>query len=300
MTSSRKTISAFAPAKINLLLAVTGVRTDGFHDLISLVAPISLGDTLSATRAEADSLRCNAPGVPTDASNLVLRTVQRFRASVPACPTLAWTLEKSVPHGAGLGGGSSDAAAALKILNEFCGNPLNAEQLCGLAAELGSDVPLFLKGRPVIMRGRGERVETLPEAACAQLLKLRFLIFKPAFGVSTAEAYGTMKQNAPHDYVSAESTEAQLRGWLSEPETAPLPLANNMEQAVFRKHLALPALFRKLRECHGLDPHMSGSGSACFAKISDSTNLPAVEQTVREAWGTGAFICPVKIAETLP
>lgn len=291
-------ISLFAPAKINLLLAVTGTRADGFHALTSLVAPISLGDTLHGTLsdAEKDSLKCSVPGVPTDNSNLVLRASELFRENVPACPPIDWTLEKRVPHGAGLGGGSSDAAAALKILNSFCDNVLTPEKLHSLASRLGSDVPLFLNNAPVIMRGRGELIEALPASAIAALHRLRFLLFKPAFGVSTADAYRAMKQNAPHDYVSEENAETLLHDWLSAPEKNSVPLFNNMERAVFRKHLALPTLFSVLRERHRISSHMSGSGSACFAQIQPETDVPAITRTIRAAWGESAFICPVQIA----
>lgn len=295
MTTRKNTFSAFAPAKINLFLAITGTRPDGFHALVSLVAPVSLGDTLSASVAETDSLACPTPGVPTDASNLVCRATALFRERVPACPPISWTLEKNVPHGAGLGGGSSDAAAALKILNEICGHPLDDKTLAGIAAQLGSDVPLFLEGKPVVMRGRGECIAALPESAVESLRKRRFLIFKPHFGVATAEAYRAMKQNAPRDYTPESEAETRLNAWLSNSENTPLPLFNNMERAVFRKHLALPALFAILREQHALDPHMSGSGSACFAEISENTDLPAITSHVRNAWGESAFIQAVKV-----
>ena len=293
VTISQTTFSANAPAKINLLLAITGLRPDGFHSLVSLVTPISLCDTLAGAPADSDSLSCDTPGVPTDDSNLVCRATRLFREQVPACPPIAWTLKKAIPHGAGLGGGSSDAASALMQLNAFCGHPLDAATMNALAAQLGSDVPLFLGNTPLIMRGRGEAVEFLPENAVRCLCKHRFLLFKPAFGVSTAEAYGAMKRNAPHDYVSADEAEAQLAAWAADPGNVPLPLLNNMERAVFRKHLALPALFKALHERHGLDPHMSGSGSACFAALSDGTALPAIEKTIREAWGESAFITQV-------
>lgn len=295
MTLENNTLSAFAPAKINLFLAITGTRPDGFHALVSLVAPISLGDTLSATPADADSLACTMPGVPADASNLVIRAAQAFRSRVPACPPIAWKLEKNVPHGAGLGGGSSDAATALNILNTLCGNPLDAETLNALAAQLGSDVPLFLGKRPVVMRGRGEHIEALPEAAIENLRSRRFLLFKPAFGISTAEAYKAMKQNAPHDYIPEKAAETRLRTWISDPANEPLPLFNNMELAVFRKHLALPGLFEILRNQHGIEAHMSGSGSACFAEINADTDLPELEKTIRTAWGESAFIRTVEI-----
>ncbi len=290
MIIENNTFTDFAPAKINLFLAITGTRPDGFHSLISLVAPISLGDTLTATIATSDSLSCNTPGVPTDSTNLVCRATTLFRERVPACPPIAWELQKNTPHGAGLGGGSSDAATALKILNTICRNPLDAETLNSIAAKLGSDVPLFLANRPVVMRGRGERVEILPVPAIEALSRRRFLLFKPAFGVSTLEAYRAMRRNAPHDYISEDEAESRLATWLSAPQAEPLPFFNNMERAVFRKHLALPALFEILRERHGLNPHMSGSGSACFAEIAPESDLASISQSIRSAWGESAFI----------
>lgn len=290
MIIENDTFTAFAPAKINLFLAITGTRPDGFHALVSLVAPISLGDTLSANISEKDLLFCDIPGVPTDGTNLVCRATTLFRERVPACPPIAWTLKKNTPHGAGLGGGSSDAAAALKILNALCKNPLDARTLNVFAAELGSDVPLFLANRPVVMRGRGECVETLPDTTAEHLRHRRFLIFKPSFGISTAEAYGAMKRNAPRDYISEAEAESRLGAWIRNPENTPLPLFNNMERAVFRKHLALPALFEMLRERHGLDSHMSGSGSACFAELGNDADVPAISQTIRVAWGENAFV----------
>ncbi|MDR2863956.1 MAG: hypothetical protein LBV54_08850, partial [Puniceicoccales bacterium] len=235
---------AFAPAKINLLLAITGVRPDGFHSLVSLVSPIALGDTLwlepGASGEGQDTLACDFPGVPVDASNLVLKAAAVFREKVPHLPRLHFTLEKRVPHGAGLGGGSSDAAAALRLLNEVAGHPLDTAALEALAARLGSDCPLFLRGAPVIMRGRGERVEALTQAEASALRGRRLLLFKPAFGVSTAEAYAAMKASGGADYVLEADAERRLAAWRAVPAQEALPLFNNMERAVFAKHLALP------------------------------------------------------------
>lgn len=283
-----------APAKINLMLAITGVREDGFHSLVSLVAPIpSLYDELTMTLcpdATADSLSCAMPGVPLDASNLVLRAAVAFRSRVSAFPYVHFELKKSIPHGAGLGGGSSDAATALLLMAEAAGARAPApETLREIAAEIGSDCPLFLDGKPVIMRGRGERVEALSAAECAAISAKKFLIFKPAFGVSTAEAYGAMKREAPRYYSSESEAEAKLAAWRERP-SGPLPLFNDMEAPVFRKHLALPALFEILRERFALDPHMSGSGSACFAEISAETDVSAVATCVRSCLGETAVV----------
>ena len=291
-------ISRFAPAKINLMLAITGVRADGFHDLVSLVAPLALGDEISAETGEgvsADSLECDMPGVPADETNLVMRATKIFREIVPACPPVAWRLRKRIPHGAGLGGGSSDAASALMILNEICAGAPGGKILRELAARLGSDCPLFLEEKPVVMRGRGERVEVLTENEIAALRGREFLIFKPAFGVSTAEIYGAMRAASPRFYVSENLANARISAWKSAPESEPLPLFNNMELPVFEKFVALPALFEILRERCGLAPHMSGSGSACFAELSKNADVSAAERAIRDAWGDSAFVARTEI-----
>lgn len=283
-----------APAKINLMLAITGVRDDGFHRLVSLVAPVpALCDELTmALRPDAteDSLSCEMPGVPLDASNLVLRAATAFRECVPAFPHVHFDLKKNIPHGAGLGGGSSDAATALLLMADAAGTCApSRDTLREIAAKIGSDCPLFLDEKPVIMRGRGEYTETLSPAEIAAIHAKKFLIFKPAFGVSTAEAYGAMKREAPRYYSSEADAEAKLAAWRKNP-SAPLPLFNDMEAPVFKKHLALPALFDVLRERFAIDPHMSGSGSACFAEISDATDVPAAVACIRATWGDTAFI----------
>ena len=284
-----------APAKLNLALAVTGVRADGFHELVSLVLPVpALSDALTMTlrpATSADTLACAVPGVPCDASNLVLRAAAAFRRRVPAFPHVHFDLEKNVPHGAGLGGGSSDAATAILLMADAAGTLAPPpEKLREIAAEIGSDCPLFLAGVPVIMRGRGERVERLSPDESAALAARRFLIFKPAFGVSTAEAYGAMKRAAPKFYTPAAEAEARIAEWRKAPRERALPLFNDMEAPVFEKHVALRALFRALRERFGLAAHMSGSGSACFVEISPETDVPAVSDFIRECWGETAFV----------
>jgi 4-diphosphocytidyl-2-C-methyl-D-erythritol kinase len=290
--------AAFAPAKINLFLAIAGARPDGFHELTSLAAPVAFGDTLwletetaPASDAPVDTLFCDCPGVPADGSNLVLKAAAAFRERVPAAPRARFVLEKRVPHGAGLGGGSSDGAAALRLLNEASGRPLSEAALEDAAAALGSDCPLFLRGSPVVMRGRGERVETLSARERGALSGKRVLLFKPAFGVSTAEAYGAMRASGGAAYAGAAEAVARMEAWRAAPETAAPPLFNNMEGVVFKKHPALPVLLERLGAEFGLAPRMSGSGSACFAFLPEGFAVASAAAVIREAWGAGAFIC---------
>jgi 4-diphosphocytidyl-2-C-methyl-D-erythritol kinase len=294
MVAGMAQVCVFAPAKINLTLAVTGRRADGFHELISLVGLLDWGDTLwleTRSAAGADTLVCDAPDVPTDAANLVLRAAAAFRrrAGADAPPPVRFDLRKEIPAGAGLGGGSSDAAAALRGLNQIAARPLSPVALRACAAETGSDVPLFLENRPVVMRGRGERVEALGEKAAAALPG-GVLIFKPPFGVSTAWAYGRLKERGDAWYIPAAEAEARLAAWFAAPAWSNLPLENNLENPVFEKFAALPVLLEELRERFGLRCRMSGSGSACFALLEPGAPRAAIEQTIRAAWGPETFV----------
>lgn len=282
--------SIFAPAKLNLFLAITGRRADGFHDLVSVVAPLAFGDTLHAKPADGFSLECTDPQVPTDESNLVLRAARLFAAAAGWRGGAAFILEKKIPMGAGLGGGSSDGVAALRAMNQLSGGKLPASSLADLAAQLGSDCPLFLMGGPVIMRGRGERVEALPAAAAARLSGRRVLVFKPGFGVSTPWAYGRLAAGGPASYLPPDQAEARLAAWFSAAAPVDGLLFNNMEPPVFTKFVALPVLLEQLHTRFGLNPRMSGSGSACFALLDEAVPLAELRAAIFEDWGHSAFV----------
>ena len=297
-------VTVFSPAKVNLFLAVTGRRADGFHDLLSLAAPVTFGDTLKFEIRNSKfenseggfSLECTDPGVPVDDSNLVLKAARAFRAATGWRGGAKFTLEKHIPMGAGLGGGSSNGVAALRALNALAGEPLGAAALAQLAAQLGSDCALFLHDGPVVLRGRGDIVEPLDASGgLARLRGRRLLIFKPDFGISTAGAYTALAGN----YMPLAEAEARLAGWLGDPKApAEALLFNIFERVAFSKYLALPALLDELRRRFGFAPLMTGSGSACFAMLGANTETPvhAVTTAIREAWGPSAFVVETTIA----
>lgn len=291
-----QSVAIFSPAKLNLFLAITGRRSDGFHDLVSVAAPLTWGDTVHATNAKDFSLTCDDPAVPVDESNLVLRAAKAFREKTGWQSRAAFRLEKRIPMGAGLGGGSSNAVAALRALNELSGGVLTESDLAEVAAGLGSDCALFVRGRPVIMRGRGEQLEAMTTAETARLSGRRVLVFKPAFGIATPWAYGRMI-STPGSYLPAAAAEARLAAWRGAP-LAPAEelLFNNMEVAAFGKYIALPALLTELHERFGLAPRMSGSGSACFALLPDGLAATPVIEAVREAWGPRCFVLETTLA----
>ena len=286
-----------APAKLNLFLAVTGRRTDGFHDLVSVVAPVEYGDTLRVEAAETFSLTCDDPAVPVDETNLVLRAAAAFVAATNWHGRAKFTLEKRIPMGAGLGGGSSDAVAALRGLNTLAGEPLDERALVGLAVKLGSDCVLFLLGGAVVMRKRGDHAQLLSTSTARRLRGRRVLIFKPGFGIATPWAYARMAADAPASYLAPAEAEGRLAAWLSNPQApAEALLFNNMERAAFGKFIALPALLAELRANFGLEARMSGSGSACFALLSDDAPVAEMTAAIRAAWGASAWIVETRIA----
>ena len=286
-----------APAKINLLLAVTGRRADGFHDLLSVVAPLAWGDTVSVETGGAGfSVECDDPGVPTDGSNLVVKAARAFAEAAGWEGGARFTLTKRIPFGAGLGGASSDAASALMALNGASGSPLDPAGLARVASAVGSDCALFLSKGPVIMRGRGERVEPLPREAYRRIRGIRVLLFKPGFAIPTPWAYAALAADAPGSYAPAPRAEARLASWISSPR-APVGdlLFNSMERPAFAKFAALPCLLERVRR-FGLPTGMTGSGSACFTLLNESSDAAPIVDAIRRAWGPSSFVMEARIA----
>jgi 4-diphosphocytidyl-2-C-methyl-D-erythritol kinase len=189
-------LTARCPAKINWTLRVLGRREDGYHELESLVTPVSLHDELMFAEVAEPGVRllCDVPGVPVDESNLIIKAARRLAELSGKRTGLECRLSKRIPVGGGMGGGSSDAAGTLMALNRLWGLELKAERMGELAAELGSDVTLFLSGGPVIMRGRGERVEPVEVGWRGWVV----LVFPRVF-VSTAAVFKAWRDEAATD-----------------------------------------------------------------------------------------------------
>jgi len=291
----------FSPAKINLFLAVTGRRADGFHDLVSVVAPLDFGDELTIEAGDRFTLECDAPAVPLDGSNLIMKAAVAFAAATKWKGGAHFKLTKRIPMGAGLGGGSSNAVAALRALNQLAGGIASETTLREIAAKLGSDCVLFLKNTPVIMRGRGESVEKLmpngPTSPVARLVGRRVLLFKPSFGIGTAWAYGKMAKRGT-DYLPKEEAELRLKYWLEGAVPLEELLFNNMEGVAFEKYVALPLLLEKLRKDFGGIGRMSGSGSACYLLLGEKQASAPLVSVIRDCWGQAAFVHEGCIAQS--
>ncbi len=245
-----------APAKLNLSLRVLRRREDGFHDIDSLMVRLpGLCDLLTFTAADEDAFTCDDSSVPADGSNLVLKARDAYRAASGHAAPLSIHLEKRVPHGAGLGGGSSDAAATLRSLDRLNGDALGTERLMEIGATLGSDISFFLGPPAARATGRGETI-----AAAEGPPPLAVLLLKPNFGVATPDAYGRW------------SDSRELPGISYEPQPFPWgELVNDLERPVFQKHLFLAEMKRWLAARAGVaGALMSGSGSTMFALLDGS------------------------------
>jgi 4-diphosphocytidyl-2-C-methyl-D-erythritol kinase len=246
-----------APAKINLSFRILGRREDGFHEIETLMAPVSVFDRLTIERADALSFSCDDPSLPSGDDNLVVRAAKLFIDATNAAPAAHIHLEKRIPHGAGLGGGSSDAAATLLGLNRLFDANLPREALAQLGAEIGSDVPFFIFESAAQCAGRGELV-----APTALGEKFRLLLLKPAFGVPTPWAYSRWKDARE---LPGTSYAAQ--------EFAGLTFVNDLERPVFEKHLVLAEMKMWLLEQSEVGAALlSGSGSTVFAALRDGAD----------------------------
>jgi 4-diphosphocytidyl-2-C-methyl-D-erythritol kinase len=178
------TLAAAAPCKINRELRVGRLRPDGYHEVRSRMVSIDLADELAAEEADAIELSCSDPSLPAGSENLVVRAAARLAEAGGVVRGARMRLRKRVPAGGGLGGGSSDAACALRLLAALWRLHASDEDLIRVAAGLGSDVPFFLWGGEAEVSGRGERVRALPDSAPAEIVLL-----VPPFSVSTAAVY---------------------------------------------------------------------------------------------------------------
>lgn len=280
-------VQLHCPAKINLMLSVHGPRADGFHALTSVVVPLDFGDTLMVRRtvASEDSLICSDQSVPLGDENLILKAAGIFRKYAGSNAFFEFDLTKRIPMGAGLGGGSSDAAIALLAMNQLSARPLSKETLKTAASELGSDCAFFIDRQPALMRGRGELVDPLDIVWQRRLEGQRVALFKPSFSVPTAWAFGELKRGEGRFYES----ESKAIERLDKSEKIDDLLFNSFEDAVGRKYLVLPTLLEKLRHL-GFEVLLSGSGSCCFALIPDRENAcNELKENVREALGDNSF-----------
>lgn len=257
-------MKVLAPAKINLSLKILGQRSDGFHEIETLIAPITLCDDIKVEKSDSGEgiqFGCDDPSVPSGDDNLIVRAAKSFFATTKLKPAVSIELKKQIPHGAGLGGGSSDAASTLLALNELFETKLPRAALAKMAEAIGSDVPFFVFQSAALCKGRGELVTPVKLKE-----KLPVLLLKPAFVVSTAWAYSRWQ----------DSREIQGVRYAGQ-EFAGQIFVNDLERPVFEKFVFLAELKTWLLKQPEVDAAlMSGSGSTVFAVLRDDADASVI------------------------
>jgi len=277
MRSDSEVLTIKTPAKINLNLKILGRREDGFHELETLMVPVGLADTLNFRQADSGiKITCNDPSLPTGDDNLIHRAATAFFAHTGIAAGVEVHVDKSIPAGAGLGGGSSDAAATLLALDSLFDTSLPHRELFQLAAANGSDTAWFLTPKAAICRGRGELIEPLQG-----IPSFPGLLIKPPFGISTAWAYRAYAEDPgrPEETLTLEN----------------ICIANDLERPVFSKHAYLAALKKWLNEQPEVRAAgMSGSGSTLFAALNGGQPSFLIER-LQSTFGTTNWIQETEI-----
>src|SRR4026209_1528748 len=271
-------MQVLAPAKINLSLKILGQRNDGFHEVDTVIAPISLYDEIGIEKRPEKGIkfRCDDPSVPQGDDNLVVRAAKTFFETTKVEPAVSIELKKKIPHGAGLGGGSSDAASVLLALNELFDARLSREALTEMAERIGSDVPFFLFQSAALCKGHGEMVSPVK-------LKRQFsiLLLKPAFAVTTAWAYSRWRDSRE---IPGIRYEAQ--------EFAGQTFVNDLERPVVEKFVFLAQLKMWMLSRPEVGAAlMSGSGSTLFAVMRSNADADSVANRANAALDPELWTC---------
>ena len=279
--------SAIAPAKINLTLRVLGRRADGYHDLESVVAKVTLYDGIDLVLVDdpAIQIECTDPAVPTDTQNTIWRAIELLSGRAGPLPPMRVQLHKCIPLGAGLGGGSSDAAAVLMLLSRRLGGRLSDSDLAHIAAEVGSDVSCFLHPNTVHMSGRGEIVRPV-ELPWHGWAVLAF----PPFGVSTPAVYAAWQADGTAPDRDAEIC---LSDTCNTAEKLDEVLFNDLENSVF----AVEPRMKEVRDYMEVFAqrrfHVTGSGSTLFACLDSHEQAEQLKQRIDQLSGLKSLVTRV-------
>ena len=269
-------------AKINLLLKVRGRRPDGYHEILTVYQTIGLHDRLTLSLLKTGKtihVQCADPAVPSGRRNLIYQACELWRRAREYRGGIEVSLEKRIPTGAGLGGGSSDAAAALLGLERLTGDRLNSHCRQRLAARLGSDVPLFLWGGRVLGCGRGEEVYPLwdlPRRYC--------LVAFPGFSVSTAEAYREVGRSLRLTISPKRSRMVEFGAWPRYSLDSWGPAENDFERVVFARWPELAQVKTQLIQAGAETASLTGSGSAVFAVFDSALKLARASKFLSADW----------------
>ncbi|MCY7334203.1 MAG: 4-(cytidine 5'-diphospho)-2-C-methyl-D-erythritol kinase [Pseudanabaena sp. CAN_BIN31] len=279
-------ISLKAAAKINLYLEITANRPDGYHDLVMILQSIDLCDRVDIRKIDIDAIQvlCNNPEVPCDLTNLAYKAAALLQETFPSVGGMEIAIDKRIPMGAGLAGGSANAAAVLVGIDRLWDLGLTESQLCDFAAQLGSDIPFCVGGGTTLATGRGEILSPLPD-----LTDLVLVICKPRqIAIATAWAYQTFRSQGllatsqiRDENLSSQIVAAIASGGESAPTKIGRLLYNDLERVVLPEYPEIAELKNKLLEQECLGAMMSGSGSTVFAIAADLDRAQQIAEAVR-------------------
>ena len=276
-------ITLKAYAKVNLTLEVLGPRDDGYHDIVSIIQTIDLADTVSIEPSESLTLECNHPGLESP-DNLVMRAASLLAEATGTRDGARILLSKGIPVAAGLGGGSSDAAAALTGLNSLWGLGLSTDELTPIAAQVGSDVPFFLHGGTAMVQGRGEVVRPLPPADLPHVLVLAPEIDVPN---KTATVFRKLGISEFTKGALTRKLEARIRGGGDVPTQF---LFNAFDAIAFDAFPGLQEYWDMLYSLGARELHLAGAGPSIFAPVSRREVATTIQLLLTHRHGWRAYL----------
>lgn len=272
-----RSMTVLSPAKINLFLRVTGQRPDGYHELYTLMCSIGLCDEVRLIFGTgALSVACDHPGVAEDETNLAYRAAALFLRTFGAAEAFQIAITKRIPVAAGLGGGSSNAAAVLMALNRRYGSPFSREQLMALGLSLGADVPFFIFQRPALAEGIGENM-----SAFEGLAPLPVVLIYPGFGVSTAEVFKNFKMGLTNSSKKFNKNLFKIQKF-----NVDCHLCNDLETVTAGRYPAIGAAKAALLRHGARGALMSGSGPTVFGLFDTAAKARQAQVMIaaKNAW----------------
>lgn len=278
-----------AYAKVNLTLDILGVRPDGYHELQTVMQSISLQDDMEIIvgTGEPWKLTCSQAGIPCDGRNLAWKAAKNFCETLNLDPRgLEIRMTKRIPSEAGMGGGSSDAAAVLRALNRHFGEPLSIMELADLGARVGSDVPFCVLGGTAMCEGRGEKLRKLPD-----MPECWFVVVKPEFSVSTPALFRQIDSVEIYDHPDNRAMENALES--GDLQQVCGCIYNVFDPVVSREHPELEHIVSIFRAHGALGSQMTGSGSACFAVVRELERAQAMADALKEHYSQVFIAKPV-------
>jgi len=276
-------LTLLAPAKINLCLHVLGKRSDGYHDLAMLMAPLDFGDQVNVRLTESREITLECPGVelPSGDENIAVKAARAVLSCCDYAGGVHITIDKQIPVAAGLGGGSSDAAAVMRALNELLGLELTGDRLRELGVTLGADVPFFVAAEVAWATGVGERLERVQNLPSAW-----YLLVNPGFAVSTAWAFGNLGLTTP-------GTTTKMPRFSGQIEEIVALLHNDLEEVTATRYPDIVELKAELLEHGALGTLMSGSGPTVFGVFSNEASARKASRELTQRPGQRAIVTSV-------